>query len=186
MCRISAEYAGNVSPRPICSGLLCALALAGCGGSSHSSTTAVTRSETQQASIAVSTTNSSTTAQTANTTTSAATTTTSASTTHTHTPVAPPPAAGPRVPATFTVLSTGALSPPTVSVPVGYVVQVTFIDHGSATAHAIVHTPRPLDIVAPPGGDGFLLVSRLPKGTYAIDINGKMRGALVIGSAPGP
>jgi hypothetical protein len=175
-----------VSPKVICPGLLCALALAGCGGSSRSSTTAVTHSETQQASITVSTTNSSTTAQTTSTTTSTATNTTSASSTHTHTPVAPPPVAGPRVPATYTVLSTGALSPPTVSVPVGYVVQVTFIDHGSATAHVIVHTPKPLDIVAPPGGDAYLLVSRLPKGTYTIDVNGKTRGALVIGSAPGP
>jgi hypothetical protein len=90
------------------------------------------------------------------------------------------------VPATFTILSSGAISPPTISVPVGYIVQVTFIDHGSTTAHAIVHTPKPLDIVAPPGGDAFLLVSRLPKGTYPIEVNGTTRGSLTIGSAPGP
>ncbi len=90
------------------------------------------------------------------------------------------------MPATFTVLSSGAISPPTISVPVGYVVQVTFIDHGSTTAHVIVHTPKPLDIVAPPGGDGFLLVSRLPKGTYPIQVNGATRGSLTIGAAPGP
>jgi hypothetical protein len=65
-------------------------------------------------------------------------------------------------------------------------VQVTFIDHGGAEAHAIVHTPKPLDIVAPPGGEAYLLVSHLPKGTYSIDIDGAARGSLVIGAAPGP
>ncbi len=185
MRRISAEYAGNVSPKLICSGLVCGALLAGCGGSSHSSTTAATHSETQQASITVSTTTAQTPSGTISTTTTSTTTHTTAHTT-THTPVAPPPVAGPRVPATFTVLSSGALSPPTISVPVGYVVQVTFIDHGSTTAHAIVHTPRPLSIVAPPGGDAYLLVSHLPKGTYPIDVNGTARGSLTIGSAPGP
>jgi hypothetical protein len=90
------------------------------------------------------------------------------------------------VPATFTVLSSGAISPPTISVPVGYVVQVTFIDHGSTTAHVIVHTPKPLSIVAPPGGDAYRLVSHLPKGTYPIEVNGTTRGSLTTGSAPGP
>ena len=90
------------------------------------------------------------------------------------------------MPATYTVLSSGALSPPTISIPTGYTVELTFIDKGSARVHAIVHTPKPVDIVAPPGGDSYLLVSHLPKGTYAIDINGVARGSLVIGAAPGP
>lgn len=90
------------------------------------------------------------------------------------------------MPATYTVLASGALSTRTISVPAGYTVEVTFIDQSSVTVHAVVHTPKPLHIVAPPGGDAYLLVSHLPKGTYAIDINGVARGSLVIGAAPGP
>jgi hypothetical protein len=99
---------------------------------------------------------------------------------------APPPVSGPRIPATYTIAADGTLAPPTVSVPAGYTIQVTFVDHGSAKDTALVHTPKPLDIMIAPGGDSYLLTSHVPKGTYAIDINGTVRGSLVVGAAPGP
>jgi hypothetical protein len=185
MRQISAEYAGNVSPKLRCSGLVCALALAGCGGSSHSSTPAVTHSETQQTSITVSTTTSSATKQTTARATKT-TTTTSASSTHTHTPIAPPPAAGPRGPATFTILASGAISPPLISVPVGYRVQLTFDAHGGGASSVVLVAPHPVRLSVPPTGEASRVVSGLAKGTYPIKVNGTTRGALTIGSTPGP
>jgi hypothetical protein len=185
MNQISAEYAVNVSRWLICSGLVLGLVLGGCGSSSHavSSQNLPATSTAPPASAPATTTTAP--AQTTTTTTS---TTTSSSTAH-HKPAnvtAPPPAAGPHVPATYTIGATGTLTPPTISVPVGYTVQVTFIDHGSAKDTTVVHTPKPLQLMVAPGGDSFVLASRLPRGTYTIDVNGTARGSLVIGSAPGP
>ena len=46
---------------------------------------------------------------------------------------------------------------------------------------------EPLFMVAvPPGGKSGGLLKKPPKGTYGIDVNGQHRGALVIGSSPGP
>lgn len=100
--------------------------------------------------------------------------------------VAPPPAAGPRVPATYTIATGGTLSPTTISVPTGYTVEVTFVNHGNTTETATVRTPKPVTVTTAPGAEADALVSHLRKGTYPILINGNERGSLVIGSAPGP
>jgi hypothetical protein len=105
--------------------------------------------------------------------------------THTQTQAAPPPATGPRVPATFTVAAGGMLTPPEVSVPTGYRVQLTFIDRGGMAA-VLVRTPHPISLSVPAGGEASRLISGLRKGTYPIAVNGATRGSLVIGSAPGP
>jgi hypothetical protein len=184
MRRISAEYAGNVSPKLLCSGLLVALLLAACGGTSHSSSSTTTASSATTAST--SSTATTTVRSKSVPTATTAKTTTATTRDATKTPVAPPAASGPRVPATYTIGAGGTLSPQVISPPAGYTVEITFIDQGSAVDHVTVNTPRPLRLVVPAGGDSSQLVSHLPKGSYSIIVNGTKRGSLVIGSAPGP
>jgi hypothetical protein len=188
--RISAEYAENVSPKPLCSGLVCALLLAACGGSSHSSTSASTAPAATNASATSTTSAASATTPPPqiNTTTATKTkakTKTTVTLTHTSTPVAPPPVAGPRVPATYTILPNDVLSPPSISVPAGYRVQLTFRAHG-ARVTVLVLTPHRVKLNVSPGGEASKVISGLPKGAYPIVIAGAARGSLVIGSAPGP
>jgi hypothetical protein len=180
---ISAKYAVNMSRRLLLSGMIGGLLLSGCGSSSHA-TSAPGGATTAPATTAPATTKPVT---TTTATTPPATTTTTA-TRHSKPPkiTAPPPASGPRIPATYTIAADGTLAPTTVSVPAGYTIEVTFVDHGSTRDAALVHTPKPLEIVIAPGGDSYLLASHVPKGTYAIEINGTARGSLVVGTAPGP
>jgi hypothetical protein len=81
----------------------------------------------------------------------------------------------------------GALSPPTVAAPSGFTVAVTLANRDSKPHTVIIKTPTPSgSIHVPVGGYSYLLETKLPKGTYAITVDGATRGALVIGSAPGP
>jgi len=176
---ISATYAVNMSRWLVLSGMVGGLLLSACGSSSHGTSAqggAVTAPATTKP------------ATTTTTATSPPATTTTAAKRRSKPPkiTAPPPASGPRIPATYTIAADGTLAPPTVSVPAGYTIQVTFVDHGSTKDTALVHTPKPLEIVIAPGGDSYLLTSHVPKGTYAIDINGTVRGSLVVGASPGP
>lgn len=160
-----------------------ALLLAACGGTSHSSSTTTTSSATTAStSSTVTTTTHSKSVPTATT----AETTTATTRSATKTPVAPPSASGTRVPATYMIGASGTITPPTISVPVGYTVEITFIDQGSSADKVTVSTPRPVRLVVPSGGDSYVLVTQLPKGSYPIIVNGTKRGSLVIGAAPGP
>jgi hypothetical protein len=89
------------------------------------------------------------------------------------------------VPATFTILPKDVLSPPSISVPAGYRVQLTFLTHG-APATVLVLAPHRVTLKVPAGGEASKVISGLPKGAYPIVIGGAARGSLVIGSAPGP
>jgi hypothetical protein len=91
-----------------------------------------------------------------------------------------------RVPATYTIAADGALTPPAVSAPAGYDVQVAFIDPGPDADAIVVHTHTPVSLAVGPGARTYVLLKHPPKGTYGIDINGRRRGTLVIGSSPGP
>jgi hypothetical protein len=51
----------------------------------------------------------------------------------------------------------------------------------------VVKTPKQsAAIEVAVGGYSYLLETKLPKGSYTIIVDGTTRGALVIGSAPGP
>jgi hypothetical protein len=51
----------------------------------------------------------------------------------------------------------------------------------------IIKTPRPSgSLHVPAGGYSYLMETKLPKGSYTITVDGATRGALVIGSSPGP
>jgi hypothetical protein len=91
-----------------------------------------------------------------------------------------------RIPATFTILLSGALSPPTVTAPAHLPVQVTVIS-GDGRAHkAVLHTPTVYALSVPAHGRATVLITDLKTGRYPIVVDGAARGALVIGGAPGP
>ncbi|HWE34780.1 MAG TPA: hypothetical protein VG410_14915 [Solirubrobacteraceae bacterium] len=51
----------------------------------------------------------------------------------------------------------------------------------------VVKTPKPSAAIhVRTGGSSSLLETKLPTGAYPITVDGATRGALVIGSAPGP
>jgi len=91
------------------------------------------------------------------------------------------------VPATFKIESGGTLSPPTVSSPAGFTVALTLANRDSKAHTVLIKTPKqsaPIHVSV--GGYAYLLESKLPKGSYTITVDGAPRGALVIGSSPGP
>jgi hypothetical protein len=91
-----------------------------------------------------------------------------------------------RLPATFTVLTTGALSPPTVTAPSRIPVLLTVVSGDGRAHRAVLHSPVPHELTIPARGRASVLVTGLKDGRYALDIDGAPRGALVVGGAPGP
>lgn len=159
--------------------LLAVLLLAGCGGSGNTSSTT-----TRAASTSTTTTDSTTAATTASTST---TTTTAPKPAPGSKSTSPPAPTGARVPATYKIGPGGVLSPPTISAPSGFTVAVTLANHDTKGHVVVLKTPKPSGTIrVPVGGYSYLLEPRLPKGSYPIIIDGAARGALVIGSAPGP
>jgi hypothetical protein len=97
-----------------------------------------------------------------------------------------PPQENARIPATFTIVPGGALSPPTITAPAHLPVQVTVIS-GDGRAHkAVLHTPTVYVLAVPAHGRATVLIADLKTGRYPMDVDGTARGALVIGGAPGP
>jgi hypothetical protein len=103
----------------------------------------------------------------------------------------PPVQAHAEIPAIFTVLPSGSLSPTTVSVPARLAIELTVVSHDghrhvavlrSRSAHGLtVH-----GLTVPAGGRASVLVSGLRPGRYALELDGANRGALVVGVGPGP
>ena len=139
--------------------LLVACGVAGCGGSSHSSSSSAQQKQpSTQAAIAPSTTS-------------------RQRTTTTET------ALNARIPATFTIGTGTTVRPPTVSVPAKLPVALT-VSAADGRAHRVSIAGAELSI--PPGGRATKLITGLKAGRYQLEVDGKARGALVIGAQPGP
>ncbi len=91
-----------------------------------------------------------------------------------------------RVPATFAIGSGGRLIPSTVSAPAFLAVRVTVSSTDGAGHQVIVHTPTTYTLAVPAGGKASVLIPGQRAGQYAIDVDGRTRGALLIGGEPGP
>jgi hypothetical protein len=91
-----------------------------------------------------------------------------------------------RVPATFTIAPGGALQPPTISIPSSFTVQLSVASSDGKAHRVLVRTPAPHTLSVPAAGRASALLAGLSNGTYEVDVDGVRRGALVIGSAPGP
>jgi hypothetical protein len=98
----------------------------------------------------------------------------------------PPPEAHAEVPAIFNVLASGSLSPRTVSVPAALPVELTVVSNDGRRHTAVLRSPSPHALSVPAGGRASVLVSGLTVGTYALELDGADRAALVVGVAPGP
>jgi hypothetical protein len=149
-----------------------ALALAGCGGSKSTST-----ASTSTASVTV-----------PPITTPAPTT--AAQTTVTLTKTAPATATkttatgsiNVRVPARFTILPNGSVTPPTVTIPAGLPVELIVV--GDAHAHQI--TLRTTTFNVAPHQQAEKLVDGLKPGSYPLKVDGARKAMLTIGGNPGP
>lgn len=160
------------APRLGCCALVAAL-LAGCGGSSHVHTTSSATTPTSTRAPATTT----------RISTSAGTKTKTSS---------PPPettttgAAGVHLPATFTIQSGGTLAPPSVSAPAGVPVELTVVS-GDGKAHQVVlKAPARRTLSVPAGGRAQAVLTGLAKGQYPLQVDGAMKGTVIIGGQPGP
>jgi hypothetical protein len=173
------------------------LALGGCGGSKHVSSSVSTPAPTVAGSSGqLSSSASATTSSAASTVTgsSAPSSTTSSPTTAT----APsggagittsPPAAGSanaRVPATFAIGGGGALSPRTVSAPAFVAVAVSVASRDHRRHQVLIRTPTQYPLIVPAGGRATASLPGQKAGSYTILVDGSARGALLIGGQPGP
>jgi hypothetical protein len=91
-----------------------------------------------------------------------------------------------RIPATFTIRSGGHLDPQTVSAPAFLAVRVTVSSADGKAHQVIVHTPVPRSLSVPAGERASVRISVQRAGRYAINVDGRARGALLIGGEPGP
>ena len=185
--------------------LIAALAIAGCGGSKHASSTSgvVTTSSTPATSSTPTT----------------PSTPSASPTTAPHTPkpkaktktsisggVSAQPSPGPsggsspgtaasdpaggsgnaRVPATFTIRA-GGVSPATVSAPAFLAVQVTVVSGDGQQHTVVVELPgRHRTLSVPAHGRASVLLPGLKAGDYPVEIDARPSATLIIGGEPGP
>ena len=88
------------------------------------------------------------------------------------------------LPAAFTANSDGSLTPSTVAAPVSTTVLLTITSKASHPLRIFLSAGRFLTV--PAGGRGSLRLPGLKAGRYSIYVEGRIRGALVVGAAPGP
>jgi hypothetical protein len=91
-----------------------------------------------------------------------------------------------RLPATYTILRGGSLSPPTITVPAQIPVQVTVISGDGRSHRVLLRTPTTYVLAVPAHGRAGVLITGPKTGRYPLDVDGTARGLLVIGGAPGP
>jgi hypothetical protein len=90
------------------------------------------------------------------------------------------------LPARFTILPGERLSPKTIFSPPHIRVELIVVSKDGRAHRAMLHIPHPRSITVPRNGRVEQLLPLLAVGTYRLDIDGKPRGALHIGGAPGP
>ena len=91
-----------------------------------------------------------------------------------------------RAPASFVIRAGGKLSPASVSAPAFLALQVS-IDSTDASSHQVkLRTPTPRTLTVSSHGRASVLIPGLRSGAYAIDVDGMLRGSLLIGGEPGP
>jgi hypothetical protein len=154
--------------------LLLALLVTACGGSKSTSA-----SSTQTASVSIPP--NVTTTPTTGTETTVTLTKTSATAPNTTTG-GTTGAVNARVPARFTIQPGGSVTPPTITVPAHFAVELTVSSSGPA--HRI--TLRTTALSVPAHGQATTRINGLRAGSYALKVDGAPKALLVIGGSPGP
>jgi hypothetical protein len=153
-----------------------ALALAGCGGSK--STSAASTSTASVTVPPITTTAPKT--RTATTVTLTKTAPTPKTTTKSKT--ATTGSINVRVPARFTILPTGSVTPPTVTIPADLPVELIVVSNGQP--HHI--TLRATTLAVKGHAQAEALIDGLKPGSYPLKIDGVPKATLTIGGSPGP
>jgi hypothetical protein len=148
--------------------LLGALVLAGCGGSKTVST-----SSTPTGSL---------TTPPLTTTTRDTSTQTTATLTKTERAPASTGAINVRVPARFTILASGSVIPPTVSIPAHLPVELIVVSNGQSHRIAL----RTTTLTVRPHAQAEALIDGLAAGSYPLKVDGAPKAVLSIGGSPGP
>ena len=83
-----------------------------------------------------------------------------------------------RLPARFTILASGRLSPPAVTVPAHVALELVVVSQSGRAHRALLHIPDARPLTVPPKGPAEQLIGALPAGTYPLSIDGRPRGTL--------
>lgn len=88
-----------------------------------------------------------------------------------------------RLPARFTILASGRLSRPTVTVPAHIPLELIVLSRDGRIHRVLLHSPGARPLTVRPNGRDEQLIPALPAGTYPLSIDGRSEGALRCASA---
>jgi hypothetical protein len=92
----------------------------------------------------------------------------------------------PRLPARFTVGAGGRLSPTVVAAPAHIDIEVSIRCTDRHVHRVVLATPHRHTFKVSRFSAADILLIGLHNGTYAINVDGKRRGKLIVGAIPGP
>ncbi len=92
----------------------------------------------------------------------------------------------PRLPARFTIGAGGRLSPAVVAAPAHIDIEVSIRCTDRHIHRVVVATPHRHTLRVSRSSAAHVLLTGLRNGTYAINIDGRPRGKLIVGAIPGP
>lgn len=98
----------------------------------------------------------------------------------------PTVSSGAHIPAQFAISASGAVTPPLISAPPGVTIALSVRNEGAQSRTVHLDGPHPMTIAVPAHGSKTADVVGLPKGTYAMTVDGAPRAKLSIGAVPGP
>lgn len=174
------------------------LLVAGCGGSSPASSSSSASSSSVASGAGSTSSSGSTTSSSSGAATAGATRTPTApagasgsatagsSTTRSSTTRTPSPDTRARLPATFTIRAGGLLLPGVVSAPKHTAIALLVISQDGLAHAFVLKAPHVRAGRVLPGRPVRLLLKGLPDGAYAVQVDGRVRGRLIIGATPGP
>ena len=91
-----------------------------------------------------------------------------------------------RVPATFTVVAGGRLTPPTITVPPFLAVELSLVAQDGGPHTLVLQTTPPHRLRVAAGSSAAVRIAGLRAGRYAVTLDGRRAGALVAGGEVGP
>jgi hypothetical protein len=78
------------------------------------------------------------------------------------------------------------VTPATVSAPAFLAVALAVVSADGRRHQVVVHTPSPYSFTVAANARASVLIGGLRAGAYAVDVDGRQQGKLVIGGEPGP
>jgi hypothetical protein len=91
-----------------------------------------------------------------------------------------------RVPASFVVVRSGRLTPPTITVPPFLAVEISIRSDDGRPHRLVLQTPAPHALQVAAGRRAAVRIPGLRAGRYAVTLDGRRAGSLVAGGEVGP